>query len=85
MSLLSKYTVNIGARFVKQENAVRRWNALAALLIIFCAIYLPAPVVAQSGLTINAHAGFDGYYKIDDWVPVQVVISLILARRYQAG
>jgi hypothetical protein len=35
---------------------------------------LAAPA-KQSGLTLNAYAGFDGYYKVNRWLPVQVVVA----------
>lgn len=58
---------------------MRKWTAFL-LIVVFCGSYLPAIVTAQSGfaqggLTMDARAGLDRYYKIDDWLPVQVVIT----------
>jgi hypothetical protein len=62
--------------FLKQEKAVRKWNTLLALLFILGGICHPTTAVAQGGgVTMDARAGLDGFYKIDDWLVVQVVIA----------
>lgn len=70
----------------KQKNAARKWTGVPALiliahLIVLSGAYLPAAAVAQngavaqSGLKIDARAGLDGYYKINEWLPVQVIVA----------
>ncbi len=53
-----------------------QWIAFLTLsALMIGGALLPTRASAQSGLTITAQAGFDGFYKIDDWLPVHVTIS----------
>jgi len=63
----------------EQENAVhgvRKWMpTLALIFIIGGALLSQTDAAAQGGLTLEARAGFDGYYQVNGWVPVQVVVA----------
>jgi hypothetical protein len=54
-----------------------RW--LIAVLILGGALAGPASghaaVLQQSGLTFSARAGFDGYYKEGQWIPVRLTVA----------
>jgi hypothetical protein len=47
-----------------------------ALLLALGAVFVPPlDVAAQGDLTLDARAGFEGYYKVGTWVPVQVTVA----------
>lgn len=49
---------------------------LTAFFFAALLLSLPAVEAAPSGPKMQARAGFDGYYKLNSWLPVQVNLSL---------
>ena len=45
-----------------------------ALLSLSIALQ-PAPALAQGSLTFDVQAGFDGYYKMNGWLPIRVIVN----------
>ncbi len=56
---------------------LKRYCSLA--LVALALTGLAAPWIAhaqeQPGVTLTARAGFDGYYEVDEWLPVRVVLQ----------
>jgi hypothetical protein len=52
----------------------RTW-ILAVLLLVGELWFLLPGVAAQSGPTLVVRAGFDGYFKVNHWVPFQVIVA----------
>jgi len=61
------------------KNSVFNGKLLAIPLILLAALLIAAPAAGQDSdlaqIELSARAGFDGYYKGEYWVPVQVEIS----------
>lgn len=58
------------------ENAVhKRMFTLALIWLLGTILLLPTDASAQGELTMEARAGFDGYYKMGGWLPVTVVAA----------
>jgi len=48
---------------------------IITLTLVLRALSFPPPAWGQSTVTLEARAGFDGYYKVNGWVPVHVVVT----------
>lgn len=57
--------------------ASRRVVSLSVLLLMALFWLVPGPAAAQGGgaITMTAEAGYDGYYKGEYWVPIQVTVA----------
>jgi len=44
-------------------------------LAVLCALFSPLSAQAQSGITITAQAGLNGFCKADEWLPVHVTVE----------
>lgn len=55
---------------------MRKWIPTLTLLLALGGLLVPqGAAVAQGGLTLEARAGFEGYYKVNGWVPVHVLVA----------
>lgn len=54
------------------EHKVHRLYLSLTLILI---LLMPTSVSAQSGVTLEAEAGFDGYYRSGGWIPVRITVA----------
>ena len=55
---------------------MRKQIPILALIFVLSGMLIPQlDAAAQGGLTMEARAGFDGYYRVNSWVPVQVIVA----------
>ena len=51
------------------------WRVAAAALLALALLAPPAARAAPAGVTLAIHAGFDGYYKEGQWLPVRIAVA----------
>jgi hypothetical protein len=50
-------------------------TAYLIVTILICLALTPTTAAAQEDLSLEVRAGFDGFYKIDTWLPVKVTVA----------
>ncbi len=54
---------------------LRTWRILSLSSLLLLLLAASVPVHAQSSITLTAEAGFDSYYKENQWVPLRLTIE----------
>src|SRR5579859_3033938 len=70
-------------RSVRRKGPARLARAMAAFIVVLVALAglrpgraaLAAGQAAAAPVTLSVHAGFDGYYKDQRWLPVRITVA----------